>query len=379
MSIIVSGPDSATYHYRAFLCRNGIDYETKGAESGPGDIHVRGERLGCCSLAALARAIGLVDHEAASQTFDVAIVGAGPTGLAAAVGCASEGLETAVIEAFAPGGQAGTSSRIENYPGFAKGISGAKLASRMAKQARKFRARFFVGCCVQSLSGGPGDYRLGCDSGIIVRARTVIIASGARYRTLDAPGISALTSGGPHYAATKLEAIQCGRSVVVGGGNSAGQAASFLASSGRPVVLVARRPLAETMSAYLIERLLGNPRVVVYEHATVAETFSERGRLDSVAILGRSGMTVEPATCLFAMVGADPETSWLPAGVACDRRGFIEADSLETTWPGVFAAGDVRAGSVKRVAAGVGEGAATVPAVHRRLASFSEPRALAAV
>jgi thioredoxin reductase (NADPH) len=319
---------------------------------------------------------------------DVAIVGAGPAGLAAAVYAASEGLSTLVVEAEAVGGQAGTSSMIRNYLGFPRGISGMRLAQRARNQAIRFGTRFFTGWEVQSLEpavdGGP--HVLHTEGGQ-VRARTVVIATGVAYRKLRVPSVDDLTGSGVFYGAAMTAAREMeGQDVfVVGGGNSAGQAAVHLARFARSVTIVVRRPsLDETMSRYLIDEISYNPRIQVRTCATVVDGGGD-GHLEWLCLedTRTSERTREAATGLFLLLGAEPHCDWLPGAVARDDNGFVltgrdvpkdrwadglPPGNLATTVPGIFAAGDIRSGSMKRVAAASGEGASVVPLVHAYLA-----------
>jgi thioredoxin reductase len=322
----------------------------------------------------------------------VAVVGAGPAGLAAAVGASSEGLSTVMVEDEAVGGQAGTSSMIRNYPGFAQGISGATLAQEMRRQAWSFGTTFLYMRQAQSLSRHDGRYRLALSDGSVLAARTVIIATGVAYRRLGIPALEDLQGRGVYYGAAVSEApAMRGRTVfVAGGANSAGQAALHLAKWAAQVTILVRAPsLAASMSDYLIRQIAAVPNIDVRYHVQVAGgTGTGTGHLQSLVLedTATAAQRTVPADALFVLIGAQPRTEWLGETVARDRQGFIRTGPdlpastharwppgrppvpLETSLPGVFAAGDVRQGSVKRVAAAVGEGAATVPLVHRYLA-----------
>jgi len=329
----------------------------------------------------------------AERVADVVVVGGGPGGLAAAVYAASEGLDTLVIEADSPGGQAGTSSKIENYLGFPTGLSGDELTQRAVLQARKFGVTLSSPRRVDRIDCDAAYKRITLDSAEVVTARSVVIAVGADYRRLPCPQCDEFDGVGVYYGASHQEAQQCRDEavVVVGGGNSAGQAAVNLSQTAARVFLVIRRDsLAETMSRYLIDRI---DRCENVELVTESELtgFDGDGRLERVTMTRRDGATRELDTrSVFVMIGADPRTEWLRGCVGLDRKGFVvtgeaarqhaefvehwgENDRqpylLETTRPGVFAVGDVRAGSVKRVASAVGEGSMAVSYVHQHLAT----------
>lgn len=330
----------------------------------------------------LADALGISEEIDPGHVFDLAVVGAGPAGLAAAVYGASEGLDTLVLEALGPGGQAGTSSRIENYLGFPTGISGQALAGRAQVQAQKFGARLAVARAAVGLDCSRFPYRVLLEGGESITARAIVIATGARYRRLDVPELEKFEGRGVHYAATALEGRLCaeGEAVVVGGGNSAGQAAVFLSGKARHVHVVVRgEGLAATMSDYLVQRILDSARITLHTGCEIVALRGDEG-LEAVRWRLRDGTEVEqPATNLFQMIGAIPNSDWLQGCVALDANGFVETGHVHAGAPGlaqhttsvagIFAVGDVRSGSVKRVAAGVGEGAAVVHAVHGWLAS----------
>jgi len=319
---------------------------------------------------------------------DVAIVGGGPAGLAAAVYAASEGLSTVVLEAEAIGGQAGTSSMIRNYLGFPRGISGMRLAQRARNQALRFGARFYTGQVVDELRPGrDGRPHVLCTQSGEVRARSVVIASGVAYRKLRVDAIEELVGAGVYYGAAMTAAREMdGQDVyVVGGGNSAGQAAVHLARFARSVTVLVRRPdLAETMSSYLIGEIDHNPRISVRACTEVVDGGGD-GRLEWLCLedANTGERTRVPAYGLFLLLGAEPHCDWLPGDIARDPRGFVLTGrdvpkrhwrdglppaELATTVPGIFCAGDVRAGSMKRVASASGEGASVVPLVHAFLA-----------
>ena len=305
---------------------------------------------------------------------DVLVVGAGPAGLAAAVYGASEGLDVVVVEDVGIGGQAGSSSRIENYLGFPRGVSGSELARAGMLQAVKFGTRLVSPRSVTGLSRIPGGFRVRLDGEHDIEARAVVIASGARYRHLDVSGLSDLEGRGVYYAAGDLEAnvVSGTNAVVVGGANSAGQAALFLARhAGAVHVLIRRDDLRDTMSAYLAQRLLHHDRVTVHPRAELTAVHGD-DRLSALTWRDHARDRDEriDAAGLFLMIGADPCTTWLDeVGVDLDAKGFVvTADGFATSVPGVFAVGDVRAGSVKRVASAVGEGSVVISAVHAYLA-----------
>lgn len=342
------------------------------------------------TIETLATALGLrttVDE----TVVDLAVVGAGPGGLAAAVYGASEGLKTLLIESTAPGGQAGTSSRIENYLGFPTGVSGADLASRALTQAQKFGAVVASPCTVTNL-GCDGHYKvLDLSTGGRALARAVVIATGAHYRRLPVENLRRFEGSACMYAATAIEARLCSDAevIVVGGGNSAGQAAVYLSEHAQRVWLVVRGPgLAETMSRYLIDRIENTANITLLTETQIADATGAE-RLEHVALRSKNGdLRTVPAAAVFVMIGAEPCTDWLGGCIGLNRAGFIvtgldavthpdfeshwHADRtpyyLETTRPAVFAVGDVRAQSVKRVASAVGEGSMVVRYVHDALA-----------
>jgi thioredoxin reductase (NADPH) len=340
----------------------------------------------------LARRIGLKGGEAPAGMVDLLVVGAGPSGLAASVYGASEGLETVAVDGVATGGQAGTSSKIENYLGFPSGISGAELAERATIQAEKFGARIGVPCQAVSLRRDDGHYVVGLDDGQELAARTVVVATGVRYRKLPIGGLEPYEGTSVFYAATLMEAQVCRNDpvVVVGGGNSAGQATVFLSRYAAEVHLVVREgDLGVSMSRYLADRIEQAPNVEVITHSEVRDV-TGNGALEAVVIEdNRTGeRRTLPARALFVFIGAEPHTAWLGDQVALDESGYVltgheaadaAADNghwealerppllLETSLPGVLAVGDVRRGSIKRVASAVGEGSMAVRLVHEHL------------
>lgn len=327
------------------------------------------------SNAELARLLGLSAPAEQEDVAELMIVGAGPAGLAAAVYGASEGLRTVVLDAIATGGQAGTSSRIENYLGFPSGISGAELAERAVIQAEKFGARLGVPAEATGLRIEDGQYAVQIGEGGRFTARTVIIATGARYRRLNVPNLERYEGCGVYYAATEVEALMCERLpvAVVGGGNSAGQAALYLAKHASRVRLLVRGDdLGKSMSRYLIDQIERSPDIEVHLDTEVRELVGDDTLRAIVVENNKTGeRQVFETRNLFVFIGADPCVAWLGGLVDVDEKGFIrtggDALPLETNLPGVLAVGDVRSGSIKRVASAVGEGAMAVRLVHERL------------
>ena len=337
-------------------------------------------------------AFGVMTPISPGEVFDVAVVGAGPAGLAAAVGASSEGLSTVVVEHEAIGGQAGTSSMIRNYPGFSQGITGAMLAQETWRQAWAFGTTFVYMRQATGLSRNGGHYRLRLSDGGSLAARSVIIATGVAYRRLGIPALEELQGRGVFYgtAASEAPAMRGRQVFVAGGGNSAGQAALHLAKWARQVTILVRAPsLAASMSDYLIRQISATPNIDVRYRVQVAGgTGTGSGHLQSLVLqdTASGARRTVPADALFVLIGAQPRTEWLGHATSRDRWGFILTGPdlpasaharglaarpplpLETSLPGVFAAGDVRRGSVKRVASAVGEGAAAIPLVHRHLA-----------
>jgi thioredoxin reductase (NADPH) len=408
--ILLGSPHCAgTLRIREFLARNGYPFQMidldrdDGVQAlldqyqiGPRDVPVvlyRGEIvLRNPTNEAVADCLGFNESVDLAAVRDVVIVGAGPSGLGAAVYAASEGLDTLVIETTAPGGQAGSSSRIENYLGFPNGVSGQELAARATTQAQKFGADLIVAKRVMRLECDRARYAIDIDGGSRISTRAIVIASGAQYRKLDLERLADFEGSGVYYAATFMEAQLCrgDEVVVIGGGNSAGQAAVFLAESTKHVhMLVRARGLAETMSRYLIMRIEGNPKITLHTETELVALEGAGRTLERVAWRHRPSGDLERREVrhVFIMTGAAPSTDWLGDCVVRDEKGFIKTGSdltpeelqgagwplrrapyiLETSLPRVFAVGDVRAGSMKRVASAVGEGAAAIALVHRAL------------
>ena len=342
---------------------------------------------------AVAEELGLSFRAAPGTVYDVVVIGGGPAGLAAAVYGASEGLTTTLLDAIAVGGQAAASSRIENYLGFPAGISGTELTARGLVQAQKFGATVSTPCEVARLHAGGGTLRLNLTDGTEVAARAIVIATGARYRKLPLDRWDDFEGTGIFFAATELEARTCVPDpvAVVGGANSAGQAAIYLADRGSTVDLVVRGPdLAKEMSSYLVERVIAHPRIEVRTETQVTALHGDDS-LDEISTTDADGATTtRKCRGLFCFIGADPSTSWLDA-VDLDEDGFVLTDRhldnadlspawallgrpplpFETSVPAVFAVGDVRHGSMKRVAAAVGEGASAIRSVHTAIAPLN--------
>ena len=340
------------------------------------------------SDAEAAKCFGLNARTENVDVYDVIVVGAGPSGLAAAVYGASEGLKVLVVEATAPGGQAGSSSRIENYLGFPLGISGQELTERALIQAQKFGARIQIASSASRFSCEWPSYAIGLDDGTNVKTRSVVIASGSRYRKLTVGDAARFEGQGIYYGATSIEAALCinDEVIVVGGGNSAGQAAVFLSERTKHVHLLVRgSDLRQTMSQYLVDRVEASPSITLRQNAEIVAVHGD-DQLQSVTWMDRSSKTAhtEHIRHVFVMTGADPNTDWVDGCVTLDDRRFVRTGAelgkdwklerapfpLETSQPGVFAVGDVRANSVKRVASAVGEGSMAIQFIHEVLKTY---------
>ncbi|MEM7398327.1 MAG: FAD-dependent oxidoreductase [Pseudomonadota bacterium] len=392
VTLVGSGRSADTMRIRAFLTRNGYphslidtdrDRDAKGlfdcfdlTESDLPVVVSSGSAMRSPSDAELAVSLGLTARIDPDHVFDVAVVGAGPAGLAAAVYAASEGLDTVILEKVAPGGQAGTSSKIENYLGFPTGISGQALAGRAQIQAQKFGAQLAVSCAVKAVDCSEPVFRIELEDSSVVRATALIAATGATYRKIDVEGLEGYEGAGVHYAATAMEANLCGGSpvVIVGGGNSAGQAAVFLARHAVHVHLLVRgKGLADSMSRYLVERIDAAADITLHTSCQVTRIGGDTGLEWIEWFDGTKGATVhQEAVGLFVMIGAEPNTDWLEGCAERDDRGFVitGADGSSpflTSREGVYAVGDVRATSVKRIASAVGEGSVVVASVHKWL------------
>ena len=332
----------------------------------------------------LAAHLGLVYQPTSGRVHDVVVVGAGPAGLAAAVYGASEGLDTLVVDRTGVGGQAGTSSRIENYVGFPSGVSGGELVERAALQAQRLGAQITSPCDVVSVESVCDGFRLTLGDGAQLITKAVIAALGVQYRKLPIEGLDRFEGQGVYYAATDLEARICGSEpvTVVGGGNSAGQAAIYLAQASEVTIAIRGDDLRRSMSSYLIDRIEATPNITVTPHSEVVALHGDTS-LESITVKdNRTGETTERACAgVFSFIGAVPFTQWLDGFIELDERGFILTDvdlpddlpfeplPFETSRPGFFAAGDIRTRSMKRVAAAVGEGSSAIRSVHDRIAN----------
>jgi thioredoxin reductase (NADPH) len=397
---------SVGYSIRDFLSRNGVPYEWVDADDAaraealfpagerdgdhlPVCILPNGIRLAPATVEGVAAGLGMMSAPTMSE-YDLTIVGAGPAGLAAAVYAASEGLRALTIEGVAPGGQAGTTSMIENYLGFPQGISGSELATRATAQARRFGAEILLARSLTDITRDGTGYLARLSDGTEMQSRAMLIATGVDWRRLDVPGIDELLGSGVYYGAGPSEAVTCSgcRVAIVGGGNSAGQAAiRFSRYAAQVTLLVRGRSLEVSMSQYLIERLVDLANVEVRVDTEVVGVESD-GHLRALEISSGDTMARLPADALFVCIGGMPRTQGAAVGLALDDAGFVRTGRelgeatdaldgwplsrqplpLESNLPGLFAAGDVRSGSIKRCAAAIGEGSMAVALVHQRLA-----------
>ena len=401
-AMIVIGPriDAGVHNCDSFLHRNQIPYERLDADdptavartgsetavAAPYPVVVLrdGTQLITPTMRVVATVAGLTVTPSRTH-YEVVIVGGGPAGLTAAVNAASEGLQTALIESFAPGGQAGTSTRIENYTGFPYGVSGDELASRALQQAKRLGAEIVVTRRVESID--PTEMTVTLDGGDVLRTKSIVLAMGVEWRRLTVDSIDRFVGAGVYYGAAPSDAgLAQGNDVyLIGAGNSAGQAAIFFSTHARSVTLLVRgESLAESMSHYLIEQIATKANIRVETHSEVVAAQGDE-QLGSIEILDRTTGTKSQrdAKVLFVLIGAEAATDWLPSEISRDKHGFIvtgsdatgagewQADrepfALETSAPGIFAVGDIRSGSVKRVAASVGEGGVAIALLHRYL------------
>ena len=401
-AMFVIGPplDPGVHAVESFLHRNQIPHDRQDpdgraavARAGAGAavaapypvVELRdGTRLVAPTMRVIATVAGLTVAPSRAL-YDVVIVGGGPAGLTAAVNGASEGLQTGLIESFAPGGQAGTSTRIENYTGFPFGVSGDDLASRALQQAKRLGAEIVVTRRVEGID--PAELTVRLDGGDVLRTRSIVLAMGVEWRRLELDSVARLVGSGVYYGAARSDAgLAQGNDVyLIGAGNSAGQAAIFFSSHARSVTLLVRgESLAASMSQYLIEQIATKANIRVETRSEVVAVHGDE-QLEAIEVIDRRAGTTSrrDTTALFVLIGADAATDWLPAEIARDEHGFIltgadamqagqwkadrEPFALETSAPGIFAIGDVRSGSVKRVAAAVGEGGIAIAFVHRYL------------
>ncbi len=398
--VIVGRPDNGdVLRLEGFLRRNGHPHQTLNPETDaeakalierfhvdasqlPIVLCPGGQLLRNPGETELARCIGLVGPIDPDRLHDVVVVGAGPAGLATAVYTASEGLSVVVLDCRAFGGQAGASARIENYLGFPTGISGIALTARAYNQAQKFGAEMAIPMEAKSLGADGDNFTLALGGDERVRARSVVLACGAEYRRLEVENLDTYESSSVHYWASPLEAKLCADQEValVGAGNSAGQAAVYLASHAKKVWMIVRgADLSASMSRYLVDRIAQQPNIEVLTQTRVTALEGRDGMLEAIRWRGNTGAEMRrPISHLFLLIGAAPNTKWLAgSGVSTDDKGFVltgadagkEAKPLETSLPGVYAIGDVRANSVKRVGAAIGEGAQVVAALHSYLAA----------
>jgi thioredoxin reductase (NADPH) len=401
-AMFVIGPqlDPGVHSCDSFLHRNQIPYErldpddpaaiartgAAAAVAAPYPVVVLrdGTQLITPTMRVVATVAGLTVAPARAH-YDLVIVGGGPAGLTAAVNGASEGLQTTLIESFAPGGQAGTSTRIENYTGFPYGVSGDELASRALQQAKRLGAEMVVTRSVESID--PTEMTVTLDGGEVIRTKAIVLAMGVQWRRLQIDAIDRFVGAGAYYGAARSDAgVAQGNDVyLIGAGNSAGQAAVFFSNHARSVTLLVRgESLAESMSHYLIEQIATKANIRVETRSEVVAVHGDE-QLESIEVINRrTGETSQrDARVLFVLIGAEAATNWLPSEISRDEHGFVltgtdamnsgqwtadrEPFALETSAPGIFAVGDIRSGSVKRVAASVGEGGVAIAVVHRYL------------
>jgi thioredoxin reductase (NADPH) len=393
-----------SFEVREFLARNHVPYRFSSVEAIDAEVVTMRERLGTGHLPAvflqdgtmlsdpsltdIAEKVGL-KTQAERDFYDLIVVGAGPAGLAAGVYGASEGLRTVLLEREAPGGQASLSSRIENYLGFPVGLSGADLTRRAVTQAQRFGVEILSPQEVVAVRSEAASHIVELSNGKEISGHVVLVATGVQWRKIDTPGFERLQGAGVYYGAGSTEALACKNETVyvIGGANSAGQAAMNFSKYASKVIMLVRGPsLAASMSQYLIDQIAETSNIEVWTHSQVMAALGEE-RLEAIQIFNSQSNTTQDvaASSLFIFIGAAPRTDWLPASVKRDKYGFIitgalvkgsgwslerEPYLLETSQPGIFAAGDVRSGSVKRVASGVGEGSISVQFVHQYLANL---------